>query len=65
MLQLCLAAWVTARRQADLLARYGGEEFAVVLPDCSTEQAVKLADRLRSVMPEGTNMLRCRGDLGQ
>jgi diguanylate cyclase (GGDEF)-like protein len=31
-----------------LLARYGGEEFAAVLPRCSLEQALDLAEQLRS-----------------
>jgi two-component system, cell cycle response regulator len=38
----------------DWLARVGGEEFAVVLPDTSSEEAVRIAERLRQqimVMP--------------
>lgn len=30
-----------------LAARYGGEEFAVILPDCTGEKAVKLAETMR------------------
>jgi diguanylate cyclase (GGDEF)-like protein len=30
----------------DLAARYGGEEFAVLLPDCSPEQATAVAQRM-------------------
>ena len=47
------AAWITQLRPSDTLARYGGEEFAVVLPDCTGEMAVAIADRLRSVVPLG------------
>ncbi|HYF75836.1 MAG TPA: GGDEF domain-containing protein [Symbiobacteriaceae bacterium] len=34
-------------RQIDLLARLGGEEFAVLLPDTSLADAVRVAERLR------------------
>jgi len=35
------------RTPIDWVARYGGEEFIIVLPDCSLEAAVQLAQRLR------------------
>lgn len=34
-------------RKVDIGARYGGEEFAVVLEDTTTEDAVRLAERIR------------------
>jgi diguanylate cyclase (GGDEF)-like protein len=34
-------------RDFDTPARYGGEEFAVVLPGCSPEEALVIAERLR------------------
>lgn len=34
-------------RHEDFLARWGGEEFAILMPDTSTEEAFKLAERLR------------------
>lgn len=47
------AAWRADVRATDVLARYGGEEFSVALVDCSTEEAVVIADRLRAVVPMG------------
>lgn len=35
-------------REFDLVGRVGGEEFAVLLPDCSTEQAEAIANRIRT-----------------
>ena len=32
----------------DLVARYGGEEFAIILPNTSLEDAVRLSDKLRA-----------------
>ena len=38
----------SAARDIDLVARYGGEEFTVILPNCSLEDAVGVAERMRS-----------------
>lgn len=35
-------------RQTDLIGRIGGEEFAIVLPAASTDDALRVAERLRS-----------------
>ena len=37
-------------RQTDVLGRYGGEEFVVVLPHTPLEQAVRVAERMRSAL---------------
>src|SRR5437867_3525983 len=37
-------------RKEELFARYGGEEFAVVLPETTSEGAVALGERLRTVV---------------
>lgn len=34
-------------RTQDLIARYGGEEFAILLPNTSTEEGLRIAERLR------------------
>ena len=39
-------------RDTDLAARYGGEEFAVVLPHASTEDARRVAERIRTTVHE-------------
>jgi diguanylate cyclase (GGDEF)-like protein len=48
------AAWQAVVRRTDLVARYGGEEFAILLPDCELDNALEIADRLRTAQPEGT-----------
>lgn len=37
-----------AARDIDLVARYGGEEFTVILPNCSLDDGVRVAERMRS-----------------
>ena len=37
-------------RAEELLARYGGEEFVAVLPESTREQALNVAERLRSLV---------------
>jgi diguanylate cyclase (GGDEF)-like protein len=39
-------------RKSDMVARYGGEEFAVVLPDTSPQNAVRLAERIRMAVAD-------------
>lgn len=34
-------------RSFDIVSRVGGEEFSVILPDCPSEQAIEVAERLR------------------
>ena len=38
----------TAAREIDLVARYGGEEFTVILPGCSLEDGLRVAERMRA-----------------
>jgi len=44
--------WMKQMRPTDLLARYGGEEFTLVLPNCDSDQAIQLIDRMRPLVPE-------------
>ena len=37
-------------RSIDLAARYGGEEFSIILPECSTSDALTIAEKLRSTI---------------
>ena len=34
-------------RSADIIGRVGGEEFAILLPKCTREQALEIAERIR------------------
>lgn len=42
----------------NLICRYGGEEFCVVLPDCSKNQALELAEKFRIRISEEIILLR-------
>ncbi|MCF6093400.1 sensor domain-containing diguanylate cyclase [Microaerobacter geothermalis] len=37
-------------RKGDIVSRYGGEEFTVLLPDTDQEEAVEIAERIRSAI---------------
>jgi diguanylate cyclase (GGDEF)-like protein len=39
-------------RSDELLARYGGEEFAIVLPECSRENAMQVGERVRTLVAQ-------------
>jgi len=39
-------------REYDLIARYGGEEFVFVLPETSAEEAMAVAEKIRSTIAE-------------
>jgi diguanylate cyclase (GGDEF)-like protein len=39
-------------RAIDKLGRYGGEEFLLILPNTASDQAVRIVDRLRSIISE-------------
>lgn len=39
-------------KEPDVVARYGGEEFAVILPDTTEEEAIKIGEKIRSNIEE-------------
>lgn len=41
-----------ALRTVDTMARWGGEEFAIALPECSTEHAAPVLDRVRQAVTD-------------
>ena len=47
------SAWSAQLRRSDVLARLGGDEFALILPDCTTETATEIIERLRAATPDG------------
>ena len=51
MLMAVTKVWRAELRPSDTLARYGGEEFLIVLPDCDTGTALRIATRLRADVP--------------
>ncbi len=56
-------------RDGDVLARWGGEEFAILLPQTSIEQAIQIAERIRSSIANievtsGTSTINVTASLG-
>jgi diguanylate cyclase (GGDEF)-like protein len=49
---------VDVSRSETLIARYGGEEFALILPNCESEQADIVAERVRHAVEVGPWDLR-------
>lgn len=50
LLRTVAAAVTPCLRDYDIFARFGGEEFVVLLPDTSHEEAMSVAERLRSAV---------------
>jgi len=49
-------------RATDKLFRYGGEEFVVVLPDCSQDKALAMAEQLRLVV-QALKLPHCKSEI--
>ncbi|HTW09467.1 MAG TPA: sensor domain-containing diguanylate cyclase, partial [Acidimicrobiales bacterium] len=43
-------AMASTVRDVDIVARYGGEEFAIVLPDCASDGAMAVVERVRAAV---------------
>jgi diguanylate cyclase (GGDEF)-like protein len=50
ILQQISIAFRRTIRSTDVIARYGGDEFAVILPEAGVEEAVHVAEKLRSAL---------------
>jgi diguanylate cyclase (GGDEF)-like protein len=51
-------------RQIDRLARFGGEEFVLLLPETSLEQALGVAERIRSDLANAAESPSCTVSIG-
>lgn len=58
------AALRDASREFDTAGRYGGEEFVVLLPGCSSDQAVAAAERLRAAVAAVDEEVRITASAG-
>jgi len=58
------AALAMQCRDFDTAARYGGEEFAVVLPGCGPEEALAIAERLRSAVSSAPSVVPITASAG-
>lgn len=47
-------------RSSDIIGRYGGEEFIIILPETNLNEAVSLAERIRSTIEETQFENGCR-----
>lgn len=54
----------TALRRADSLGRYGGEEFVALLPETGAEQALVVAERIRSAIEKSGDEPGCTVSIG-
>jgi two-component system, cell cycle response regulator len=45
-------------RDVDLVARYGGEEFAIVLPNCASEGALAVVERVRAAVESAATLTK-------
>lgn len=48
--QVAQAITASVTRAGDLVARFGGEEFVVLLPECASQQAVAVAEKIRKAV---------------
>lgn len=51
-------------RRPDQLGRFGGEEFLLLLPQTPLEDALRVAERIRNLLEQGTEEPRCTLSIG-
>jgi len=51
-------------RDVDIVARYGGEEFAVVLPNCPSEGALLVVERVREAIASSARVTKVTASVG-
>lgn len=51
-------------REMDLVSRFGGEEFAILLPSCSTEDAERVGQRIRTAVSTASGLLGVTVSIG-
>jgi len=64
VLRAVAAALAEQCREYDTATRYGGEEFAVILPNCTANEAPAAAERLRVAITEADSPVRVTASAG-
>ncbi len=55
LLVSAVSAWQEVIRPSDFLARVGGDEFMLLMPDCSSEDGMRVLARIREEIPDGSS----------
>ena len=64
VLRVVARAMTTQVREVDLVARYGGEEFAIILPNCSSMDALAVVERVRAAIEAAGTTARVTASAG-
>ncbi|GEM_PF-2271114 len=54
VLQFVTAMFIENFRQSDIVCRFGGEEFIIMMPETSLDEAVQVAERIRSQIADSS-----------
>ena len=55
VIQAVARTLVRETRGSDVVCRYGGEEFCIILPNTTSEQAMRIAEKLRETIEESAS----------